>query len=809
MLVAQIAIPRPNIERTWDYLVPGDLADAVKPGMRVLIPIGSSRVTGYVTGLNETPHISRGLKPIQEILDDEPLVSEHLLELTRWAADYYLTSWGDMIKAALPAGINVEEREVVTLTDAGKAALKDLRERALVEDIVGEARDLLDYLTENGKERIKLLQTRFSSRVIGILLRDGWIEPAVKRTGRRLDKLMKAVKKIDNPAPVPDEFWTRSASRKEVLNKLSSIGEPVLLVDIEDSLGISKSVIDGLQKAGLVEYVWIDVRRNPFARVDVAPSIPHQLRGEQIQAFDAIAGALTAGGFTPFVLHGVTGSGKTEIYIHAALKCLEKGREVLILIPELALTPQFVRRYYSVFGDDLAVLHSALGQGERIDEWNRIRRGAAKVVLGTRLSIFAPTENIGLIVVDEEHDASYKQDDYPAFSARDLALLRAQMTGAVCILGSATPSLETLYNASTGKFRLLRLNKRVLDRPLPKLNLVDLRQQAPEADSLRIPPHVLEAIETTLEHKEQTLVLVGRKGFSPFVLCRACGFRFECRSCSITMSYHEKIKRLKCHYCGRSEEMPAICPECGSTSVEAVGIGTEKVEEGLISAFPAASVARMDRDIITRPYQYGELLERLRKGEIDILVGTQMIAKGHDYPGVTCVVAMGLDMILGLPDFRHAERVFQLIRQISGRAGRGERPGEVFILTYKPDHYAIKTACENDLDGFLDREFDYRRRLRYPPFGFLALLTVEDFDKGRGRVSIQKIAELIYAEMKEKAYVLGPSLAPYARLKNRWRHQIMIKAASRSELGSALRKIRRDFKGPSKLKINIDPVSVM
>jgi len=809
MQIARVAIPRPNVETTWDYLVPGDLAGKVGPGQRVLIPVGPSRTTGYVVELSETPHTSRALKPIEEVLDDEPLVSKHLFELTRWASEYYLTSWGEMIKAALPAGINIDEKEVIGISTGGKRALERLRSEELIDDFHGEARALMDHVTENGSERIGLLQKKFSSKVIGKLLGLGWLEPSIKRTGRKLEKRKKAVKAADVPATVADEFWRRSPKRKSTYEKLRQIESPVLLTELEEKLGASQAVVGGLVKAGLAEYTTVTIRRNPFERVDVERVDPHPLAGEQIGAFAKISEALTSGRFTPFLLHGVTGSGKTEIYIHAALKCLDLGKSVLILIPELALTPQFVRRYYEVFGDSLAVLHSALGQGERIDEWNRIRRGKAKVVLGTRLSIFAPLPDPGMIIVDEEHDSSYKQDEYPSFNARDLAVVRARMNDAVCILGSATPSLESLNSAALEKYRLLRLKKRVFERPLPEITLVDMRDYSLAGEQQQLPPPVLEALEETMARSEQALILVGRKGYSPFVLCRACGYRFECRNCSITMSYHEKIKRLKCHYCGRNEEMPAICPECGSTSIDAVGKGTEKVEEYLRTAYPEARVARMDRDIITKPYQYAEVLDRLRSGEIDLLVGTQMIAKGHDYPGVTTVVALGLDMILGLPDFRHSERVFQLIQQISGRAGRGEQPGRVFILTYKPNHYAVKAACENDWEAFLDKELDYRRKLRYPPFGYLALLTIEDFDRGRGSASSRRLAEQVYAELKEKAYVLGPSLAPYARLKNRWRHQILIKAASRSGLGSALRNIRKEFSGPGILKINIDPVSVM
>lgn len=809
MIIARIAIPRPNVEETWDYIIPGDLVDFAEPGKRALVPVGRSRITGYITELSDSPTTTKQLRPILEILDEEPIISKKLLELTSWAAGYYLSSWGDMIKAALPAGINVEEREIIRLSADGKQELHRLRSEVLVDNQLGEARRLMDYLAERGGQQVKSLQKEFSHQLIGRLLHFGWIETATSRKARSLEKRRKAVMAAGDPDQVTDEFWRRSSKRLAAYRRLKDLESPVLLTEIASTLDVSRAVIDSLAKVGLAKYTEVVIRRDPLKDLDITPAEPHKMTREQSLVHEKIIKALNSNESKAFLLHGVTGSGKTEIYIHAAKRCLEGGRRVLILIPELALTPQFVRRYYSVFGQDLAVLYSSLTAGQRIDEWSRVRRGEAKVVLGTRLSIFAPADDLGLIVVDEEHDASYKQDEYPMFNARNLALVRSKMSGGVCVLGSATPSLESLHNAEKGKYKILRLEARVFDRPLPELLLVDMRMPENKTELSPFPGKVLDGIRETLERAEQTLVLVGRKGYSPFVLCRACGFNFQCSSCSITMSYHDSIKKLKCHYCGRAKELPQICPKCHSPSVESVGIGTEKVDEELRKVFPKARIARMDRDVITKPTAYYELLGKLREHEIDILVGTQMIAKGHDYPKVTTVVALGLDSILRLPDFRHAERIFQLIMQISGRAGRGDRPGKVYIMTYRPDHYAIKSACDGNLDMFLDRELDYRHRLRYPPFGHIALLTIEDYDKNRGRRAAQKLSDELCSELNSCAYILGPALAPYAKLKNRWRHQLIIKAADRKLLNETLSRIRRHWSAGSTLKINVDPVSVM
>lgn len=809
MRIARVAIPRPNVETTWDYLIPGDLVAQTNVGFRVLVSIGRSKVTGYVVEISDKPSTNRSLKPILEVIDDDSLLSDHMLELTRWVANYYLASWGDVLKAALPAGLNIREEELLEITPSGRGELANLGEKALITQESGLIRKLLDYLAEAGPQKAASLQKQIPVGLPSKLLEKGFIRRKVIRRGRSLEKTLKMILPVDNPPSVAETFWSRSPKRRNAYELLIKAGKPVPLVQAEEKLGVTSAVLDGLVKAGLAEYVRLPVRRDPFKLVNVQPTLPHSLTDYQSGVYHPMADALEERIFKAFLLHGVTGSGKTEIYMHLAQKCLTSGRTVLILIPELSLTPQFVRRYYSVFGEKLAVLHSALPLGERTDEWNRIRRGEATVVLGTRLSIFAPLENLGLIVVDEEHDQSYKQDDYPVFNARDLALVRASMVDAVCVLGSATPSLESLHNAKKEKFQLLKLEKRVFDRPLPELQVVDLRSKEDENERGLLPTEVKSALSSTLARGEQTLVLVGRKGHSPFVICRACGNNFECPTCSISMAWHEKLKKLKCHYCGKLRELPGICPECGSTSISTLGLGSEKVEDYLKSSFPEARVERMDREVITKPGQYQQILDRLRQRKIDILVGTQMIAKGHDYPGVTTVVAMGLDSLLKLPDFRHSERLFQLITQISGRAGRGEQPGRVFVLTYRPNHYAVSAAASGDWDAFLDKELKFRRSLRYPPFGFLAMILIEDFNKDRGKAVAQNTAEKLHELLQGKAYILGPALAPYARLKNRWRHQVIIKAPDRTALNEALWQVRRDHTGSSSLKINVDPLSLM
>jgi primosomal protein N' (replication factor Y) len=809
LIVAAIAIPRPNVAFTWDYLVPGDLAQDATIGKRVMIRIGKSREVGYITAIKHESQIRNQLKTIDEVLDPEPLVSQELLNLTKWIAEYYLSSWGEVIKAALPAGINPKDEEKLKITSAGKNWAAETAVKGLLTVEERELIDLIDYIRENGPLKSAELKNEFSGNLISKALGNKLIQLHTVRKGRRLEKVQKKVFPVPDPDLASPTYWKKYKKRLEAFEKLSAHPDGILLARAVNDLRISRAIISAMEKDGLLKVKEGEVRRNPFKNLDVKPSDPFKLTDYQQTAFQPVSQALESGEYSSFLLHGVTGSGKTEVYIHLALQCIASGRQVLILIPELSLTPQFVRRYYAVFGEKLAVLHSGLPLGERTDEWNRVRKGEADIVLGTRLSVFAPLKKPGLIIVDEEHDQSYKQDDYPIFHARDVAVVRSNINKAVCLLGSATPALESIYNVKKGKYKLLELKKRVLGRSLPELNLIDLRDPDTSSEDNFLPTVVIKEMEETLKKGEQSLVMVGRKGYAPFVICRACGHNFECPSCSITMSWHEAIEKMKCHYCGKIQPLKGFCPKCGSQSIETLGQGTAKVEEKLKALFPQARVGRMDRDVITKPWEYQQILDALRKKEIDILVGTQMIAKGHDYPNVTTVVAMGMDSILKLPDFRHSERLFQLITQVSGRAGRGERPGKVFILSYRTSNYAIKAAANRSWEEFLERELQYRYNLRYPPYGFMALLQIEDFNKNRGKASAQKVVELLYEKLQNKAIVLGPALAPYARLKNRWRYQVIIKAPDRSGLNKALRETVKEANGPSVLKINIDPVSVM
>jgi primosomal protein N' (replication factor Y) len=539
----------------------------------------------------------------------------------------------------------------------------------------------------------------------------------------------------------------------------------------------------------------------------------HTLNAAQDAACSQIQEAIRALEFRTFLLHGVTGSGKTEVYLTAIDSVLAEGRGALLLVPEIALTPAVAGQFFSRFGDRVAILHSAFTDVERSEQWRRIRSGAASVVVGTRSGVFAPVQNLGLIVVDEEHDGSYKQEENPRYNGRDVAIVRAQAAKACVVLGSATPSLESRYNAERQKYTLLELPGRIEERPMPTVELIDMRQEFLETRQQgTFSRKLVEAIGARLENGEQTIILLNRRGFSSFVACRACGERVQCINCSLTLTYHKRDRRLLCHYCGYAEKVPSQCPKCASEHIYFLGLGSEKVEEELHRAFPAARIARLDRDTVTGKRQYETILHDFREGNYDILVGTQMIAKGHDIPNVTLVGVVSADVGLGMPDFRAGERTFQLLTQVAGRAGRGSVPGIVLIQTINPDHYAIRMAAAHDYQAFYEKELHFRRMMHYPPFSAMANLLVRSEKQEMAMRMSSELGHLLNPP-PEKLRVMGPAEAPVPRLKNEYRYQFLIKAASRKSLNELLQRARNFAAerkwGATALVVDVDPLTLM
>ena len=603
-------------------------------------------------------------------------------------------------------------------------------------------------------------------------------------------------------------------AQRRALATLESNG-PMALQSLLKTSGVSAATITSLEKKTLVEVSIEAVRRDPLSNGLGIKSEAHTLTAPQVSVLTHIDQQMNSGMYSAFLLHGVTGSGKTEIYMRAMSKALSLGRSAMMLVPEIALTPVFSRRLRARFGDQVAIFHSSLQKGERFDEWTRVKNGDARVVIGTRSAVFAPVKNLGLIVVDEEHESSYRQQESPYYNARDVALVRAQKESATVVLGSATPSLESFHNASKGKYTLVNLPERIGARPMATAKIIDMRTVFARHGKPRVfSDELLEAIRETRERGEQSIILLNRRGYSSFILCRSCGETVQCPNCDVTLTYHRSERVIICHYCNHREAVPSVCPSCGKKYIYYVGEGTEQLEEMLRLLFPALRVARIDRDTTARRKVFEQSLADFSAGRIDTLVGTQMLAKGHDFPNVTLVGVVSVDVGLALPDFRAAERTFQLITQVAGRAGRGDRPGRVLIQTYHPYHYALRHACAQDYQGFYDEELRYRQNHSYPPFVALASLLVHAPDLGRVRNDSLELRKHLDAANKErKCRVLGPAPAPFARLKGEHRFQLLIKSRSRKHLreiaDAALKAAVDDGINLRTVNLEIDPVSIM
>jgi primosomal protein N' (replication factor Y) len=611
----------------------------------------------------------------------------------------------------------------------------------------------------------------------------------------------------------PDEEKLGDAQRR-ALATLESNG-PMPLQSLLRTSGVSAATITSLEKKALVEVSIEAVRRDPLSNGLGIKSEVHTLTAPQTSVLTQIEQHMNSGTYSAFLLHGVTGSGKTEIYMRAMSKALSLGRSAMMLVPEIALTPVFSRRLRARFGDQVAIFHSSLQKGERFDEWTRVKNGDARVVIGTRSAVFAPVKNLGLIVVDEEHESSYRQQDSPYYNARDVAIVRAQKESATVVLGSATPSLESFHNASKGKYTLVNLPERIGARPMATAKIIDMRTVFARHGKPRVfSDELLEAIRETRERGEQSIILLNRRGYSSFILCRSCGETVQCPNCDVTLTYHRSERVIICHYCNHREAVPHVCPSCGKKYIYYVGEGTEQLEEMLRLLFPALRVARIDRDTTTRRKVFEQSLADFSAGSIDTLVGTQMLAKGHDFPNVTLVGVVSVDVGLALPDFRAAERTFQLITQVAGRAGRGDRPGRVLIQTYHPYHYALRHACAQDYESFYEEELRYRQNHSYPPFVALASLLVHGPDLGRVRNdSLELRKHLDVANTERKCRVLGPAPAPLSRLKGEHRFQLLIKSRSRKHLrevaDAALKAAADGGMNLRTVNLEIDPVSIM
>ena len=801
-LYCDVSLPVP-MDQPFTYALPETLRHRVRPGSRVLVPFGPRRLTGVVVNCHDQPP-AMATREASRLVDAEPVLDAELLALGRWIAGYYCAPLGEVLRGMLPLAGDVRWAKVWSLTDSGRDAARQL----LLDSEPGDpATEVLRLL-----ER-RPLTAAYLARAIPLA------DKTIRSLERRGFVVAEQVAAARDPFRAPAErlrVELAGAPRRAKLKKAERELQAFLelhpgshnLKDLENLVRNASPAARALARKGVVS-----LEAEPIALRASPASTPRRLNTAQQGAFDQIRRDLDGGRFHAFLLHGVTGSGKTEVYLNAIEAVLRQGRSALLLVPEIALTPAMAGQFLARFPDRVAILHSAFTDVERSEEWRRIRSGAASVVVGTRSGVFAPVRNLGLIVVDEEHDGSYKQEETPRYHGRDVAVVRAHDAGACVLLGSATPSLESRYNAESGKYTLLELPARIEERPMPTVELIDMRQEFLETrKQATFSRKLTAALAERLANHEQTIILLNRRGFSSFVACRACGERVECVNCSVTLTFHKRDRRLLCHYCGYAQKPPSACPKCSSDHIYFLGLGSERVEEELHRDFPAARIARLDRDTATGGRRFETILNGFRKGDYDILVGTQMIAKGHDIPNVTLVGVISADMGLGVPDFRAAERTFQLLTQVAGRAGRGSVPGIVLIQTIQPDHYAIRLAAAQDYAAFYEKELAFRRALHYPPFSAMANVLVRG-EKKEVALGMSTSLARLFTPPPDKLRVLGPAEAPVARLRNEYRYQFLIKAASRKALRELLQRVRRFAQehkwGPTALMIDVDPLTLM
>ena len=824
-LYCDVSLPVP-LDQPFTYALPETLRHRARPGSRIVAPFGARKLTGVILRCHDEPPPMAAREALR-LIDSEPVLDEKLLALGRWIAGYYCAPLGEVLRSMLPLASEIRRGKVWSLTDSGRDAARQLVLDSSPDDPVSKILRMLERRPLSAAYLAKALP--LADKAIRSLERRGFI--AVEQVETDRDPLRAPSERLrielagvpsgpGAPGGVPGRGGTPPGTPPDAkLNKPERELRAFLemhpgshnLKDLEGTVRNASMAARSLARKGLV---WLKPEAVAMASVPVRAR--HALNPAQQAAFEQIQDAIAARQFRTFLLHGVTGSGKTEVYLAAIEAVLAQGRSALLLVPEIALTPAMAGQFFFRFGDRVAILHSAFTDVERTEQWRRIRSGKASVVVGTRSGVFAPVRDLGLIVVDEEHDGSYKQEETPRYNGRDVAVVRAQQAGACVVLGSATPSLESRYNAERGKYTLLELPGRIEERPMPLVELIDMRQEFLETRKQATFSRKLEeAIGQRLENGEQTIVLLNRRGFSSFVACRACGERIECMNCSVTLTYHKRERRLLCHYCGYAEKVPSVCPKCASEHIYFLGLGSERVEEDLHHAFPAARIARLDRDTVTGKRQYETILHDFREGNYDILVGTQMIAKGHDIPNVTLVGVVSADVGLGVPDFRAAERTFQLLTQVAGRAGRGAVPGIVLIQTINPDHYAVRIAATQDYQAFYEKELAFRRMMRYPPFSAMANVLVRSEKKEAAMRLSSELGMLLTPGPEgtpEKLRVMGPAEAPVARVKNEYRYQFLIKAASRTALNQLLQRIRgfaleRKW-GATALVIDVDPLSL-
>ena len=776
MSVAKVIVdvPAQQTNKPFDYKIPTRLQHVLKQGMRVIVPFGPRKVQGFVIDIVSESEFPK-LREIIEPMDIQPILNKELLQLSDWLTEqtlcYKISAFQVMLPPALKAKyekkIRIKDRQMLHALPPSLQHYFAKQDTINWEDVLksGELSHFQKQVEDGILEVLYIVKERVKKKQIKIIAPSiDMLEKKAELSKRNTKQIMVIDYFISNPKPI---------ERQKILSLL----------------GISSSVIKSLVDKGILYESMQEVYRDPYQDRIFEHTEPLQLTEEQSVAIKPILQTIEEKRHDVFLLYGITGSGKTEVYMQSIQKVLEEGREGIVLVPEISLTPQMVNRFKGRFGDEVAVLHSGLSIGEKYDEWRKIQRKEVRVAVGARSAIFAPFENLGIIIIDEEHETSYKQEDNPRYHARDVAIERARTHNCPVILGSATPSLETFARAKKGVYQLLTLSKRMNDQSLPTVDIVDMREELREGNRTMFSRVLYDKLQDRLMKKEQTVLFLNKRGHSSFVMCRDCGYVIQCPNCDISLTYHRYQQQMKCHYCGYEAVVPTICPECTSEHIRYFGTGTQKVEEELGKIFPEARVIRMDVDTTSRKGSHEKLLTAFEEGKADILLGTQMIAKGLDFPNITLVGVLSADTMLHLPDFRSSEKTFQLLTQVSGRAGRHELAGEVVIQTYSPEHYSIELASQQDFDQFYQKEMMIRKIHQYPPFYYLALITVSHEELMKVVDVTEKISVTLSSRLSKGAHILGPVACPIPRINNKYRYQCIVKYKKEPKLTQTLKMI--------------------
>jgi len=793
-----VAFPLPP-RRAFTYAVPEEHRGRSLLGCRVSAPLGGRTLSGVVVAEDPEEPGGSSLRPLTAVLDDEPAVEAELLETTRLLAERFFCSWGELLRTALPAGLPRGEATRYEATAEGAAGLAgtDPESRAILESLLERGRvegAALAALGPGGRERLRELERR------------GWVRPVAVpgRKSRRQPIYFLA------GGPVREDLAGRSAKARDALRMLRSMGRPATGDELS-AAGFSPALMRRLAARGAVA---AGEQERPLDEEEPASPAPEHaitLSADQERVMAEIDRAVDARRFAPLLLFGVTGSGKTEVYLRAIARARALGRGAIWLVPEIALTPVFARRLRARFGGGAVVLHSAVGDSRRARAWQEMRSGRARVVIGPRSAVFAPIADVGVIVVDEEHDGSYKQDESPRYDARDAAALRAQAHGAVLLLGSATPALETWHASEEGRIRRLEMPERVERRPLPEVRIVDLRNETALPEEKGVPLFsrgLVELLEGVFARGEQAILLAPRRGYAPFLLCRACGHAFPCEHCSVSMVVHRREGALRCHYCGARRPIPSRCDACSGRHLEAIGAGTERAAERFAALFPGVPYAVLDSDAARRRGGAAAVVAAMETGSARALIGTQMVAKGHHFPEVTAIGVLSADTILNFHDFRASEKTFQLLAQVAGRAGRGERPGTVLVQTFHPDNGAIRAALAHDVTGFAARELEFRRTFFYPPFCEMAEVLVSSAERGRAAEAAERIASALGGDDAVRVTAAAP--APLERIAAKWRYQVLVRSRSRRAVLAALaRAVPESPPAGTSVAVDVDPRNLM